>query len=185
MVQIKNIQLRRKKKKTKTKTKTKLKTQEKYYLLQIACPNQNQNGYYYEDNLVLPIGHAWLIWHIAFIHFLSSMYAIYRQYYIFVPIDLGAVATSLNYWRYPKIKCWQRYVDIIYVQFCLYSHLYYAIYSTMMEGYLFFTIIGMSSYLVSNYYISRNIYYATLFHIGVHIMGFVGNVALYSGEMIS
>jgi len=135
------------------------------------------------NGLVLPLAHGWTIWYFSYLHLFTSYYAFYNQYYVLCFFGLGSLGTSLNYWKYPLQDSWRRYFDIAFIQLTFYIHMYYAFLISSGYGYMFFTGTGIICYGVSNHYIKRNIYFATFFHILVHVFASIGNAVLYSGTL--
>lgn len=145
------------------------------------CPIMDSNNTF--NGLVLPLAHGWTIWYISLIHFFTSLYALVNQHYVLSFFGFGSLGTSVNYWRYPLRNSWRRYFDICFVQLTFYFHLYYALMMTTGNAYIFFTGSGIICYGISNYFTNKNIFFATYFHILVHMFGSIGNAVLYSGEI--
>lgn len=143
------------------------------------CPKLDNNDTF--NGLVLPLFHSWTIWYFSFVHIFTSFYAIMNNYYFMSLLGFGSVGTSLNYWKYPKYNSLRRYFDIFFIQITLYVHMYHALMITTGNGYMFFIGIGIICYGISNYYINKNIFFATYFHILVHVFASIGNGILYSG----
>jgi len=175
-----------KKNKIKSKNKNKNKKskksiQNKNCFCLTICPKMCDNNRF--DNLVLPLVHGWSIWYFSYLHFFTSMYALINQYYILSLFGFGSMGSSLNYWKYPLHDSWRRYFDIIFIQLSFYVHTYYAFQSSNLYGYIFFSCSGIISYGTSNYYIRKNLFLATYFHILVHIFASIANAILYSGKI--
>jgi hypothetical protein len=145
------------------------------------CPKMDKDHKF--NGLVLPLAHGWTIWYFSFLHLFTSLYAFYNNYYILGIFGFGSMGSSLHYWKYPQHNSLRRYIDITIIQITFYTHMYYALYSSTCNGYLFFTGTGIICYIISNHYISRNLFFATFYHILVHIFASMGNVILYSGSI--
>lgn len=145
------------------------------------CPKMDDNNRF--NGLVLPLSHGWTIWYFSYLHLFTSYYAFYNQYYVLCFFGLGSLGTSLNYWKYPLHDSWRRYFDIAFIQLTFYIHMYYAFIISSGYGYMFFTGSGIICYGISNHYIKKNIYFATFFHILVHVFASIGNAVLYSGTL--
>jgi len=173
---------RRNQKKIKKMNKNKHnETQTQLCICDTICPKMDNDNRF--NGLVLPLAHGWTIWYFSYLHLFTSYYAFYNQYYVLCFFGLGSLGTSLNYWKYPLHDSWRRYIDIAFIQLTFYIHMYYAFLISSGYGYMFFTGTGIICYGVSNHYIKKNIYFATFFHILVHIFASIGNAVLYSGTL--
>jgi hypothetical protein len=150
-------------------------------LCEMICPKMDTHHRF--NGLVLPLAHGWTIWYFSFLHFFTSLYAFYNNYNILGLFGFGTMGSSLHYWKYPQHNSFRRYIDITIVQISFYIHMYYAFYSSTCNGYLLFTGTGIICYIISNHYIRKNLFFATFYHILVHIFASMGNVILYSGKM--
>lgn len=174
-IRLQKIRNGRKNKKKHNKTQTQL------CICDTICPKMDDEHRF--NGLVLPLAHGWTIWYFSYLHLFTSYYAFYNQYYVLCIFGLGSLGTSLNYWKYPLYDSWRRYFDIAFIQLTFYIHMYYAFLISSGYGYMFFTGTGIICYGVSNHYIKRNIYFATFFHILVHVFASIGNAVLYSGTL--
>lgn len=173
---------KKKKKKKKIKnTNNQNKTQTHVCICDTICPKMDDDNRF--NGLVLPLAHGWTIWYFSYLHLFTSYYAFYNQYYVLCFFGLGSLGTSLNYWKYPLHDSWRRYFDIAFIQLTFYVHMYYAFLISTGYGYMFFTGTGIICYGISNSYTKKNIYFATFFHILVHIFASIGNAVLYSGTL--
>ena len=145
------------------------------------CPKMDDTNRF--NGLVLPLTHGWTIWYFSYLHLFTSLYALCNHYYVLCFFGLGSLATSLNYWKYPLHDSSRRYFDIAFIQLTFYIHMYYAFLITTGYGYMFFTGTGIICYGISNSYIKKNIYFATFYHILVHVFASIGNAVLYSGTL--
>lgn len=172
---------RKQKKNKKINIKKHNETQTQLCICDTICPKMDHDSMF--NGLVLPLAHGWTIWYFSYLHIFTSYYAFYNQYYILCFFGLGSLGTSLNYWKYPLYDSWRRYFDIAFIQLTLYIHIYYAFLISSGYGYMFFTGTGIICYGVSNHYIKKNIFFATFFHILVHVFASIGNAVLYSGTL--
>ena len=162
-----------------SKLKLKIKKNESTRKIKNKNNKNNKNNNNKNENLVLPLKYAKIIWFFSFIHLFAGIYGLINKCYLPALFSIGAVLTSTNYWKYPLYNSWTRYIDIIYIQISLYTHMYYGFYSKINKGYFYFIIIGISSYFVS-YYLKENLHYSTMFHLMVHVFGCIANIVLYS-----
>ena len=170
-----------KKKRKKRITNKYIETQTQLCICDTICPKMDDNHRF--NGLVLPLAHGWTIWYFSYLHLFTSYYAFYNQYYVLCFFGLGSLGTSLNYWKYPLHDSWRRYFDIAFIQLTFYVHMYYAFLISSGYGYMFFTGTGIICYGISNSYTKKNIYFATFFHILVHVFASIGNAVLYSGTL--
>ena len=173
--------IRKDKKKKIKNTNNQNKTQTHLCICDTICPKMDDDNRF--NGLVLPLAHGWTIWYFSYLHLFTSYYAFYNQYYVLCFFGLGSLGTSLNYWKYPLHDSWRRYFDIAFIQLTFYVHMYYAFLISTGYGYMFFTGTGIICYGISNSYTKKNIYFATFFHILVHVFASIGNAVLYSGTL--
>lgn len=173
--------IRKDKKKKIKNTNNQNKTQTQVCICDTICPKMDDDNRF--NGLVLPLAHGWTIWYFSYLHLFTSYYAFYNQYYVLCFFGLGSLGTSLNYWKYPLHDSWRRYFDIVFIQLTFYVHMYYAFLISSGYGYMFFTGTGIICYGISNFYTKKNIYFATFFHILVHVFASIGNAVLYSGTL--
>jgi hypothetical protein len=176
---IRNVKRNEEKKKKGKKETKKKHTETQLCICETICPKMDNDNRF--NGLVLPLAHGWTIWYFSYLHIFTFYYAFYNQYYVLCFFGLGSLGTSLNYWKYPLHDSWRRYFDIAFIQLSFYIHMYYAFLITSGYGYMFFTGIGIICYGISFFYTTRNIYFATFFHILVHVFASIGNAVLYSG----
>jgi hypothetical protein len=170
-----------KKRITKKHNETQTYNQTQLCICDTICPKMDDDNRF--NGLVLPLAHGMTIWYFSYLHIFTSYYAFYNQYYVLCFFGLGSLGTSLNYWKYPLHDSWRRYFDIAFIQLTFYIHMYYAFLISSGYGYMFFTGTGIICYGISNSYTKKNIYFATFFHILVHVFASIGNAVLYSGTL--
>ena len=124
-----------------------------------------------------------LIWKISFIHFLCSIYAMYRQHYIIALCPACVFVTSLNYWRYPDYS-WRRYVDMVVVKSTIAYQIVTA-YNAEYNRYYYITLVmSLCFYPTGIYYHKkRMLWHSTIAHVLLHLTGAVTNIILYSGDI--
>ena len=83
-----------------------------------------------------------LIYNISFLCLISSIYAVYQEYYVLSIIPGSVFITSINYWRYPDYS-WRRYLDMICVKSALLYQLYRAYNSHLVKVLIIFATEGM------------------------------------------
>ena len=125
-----------------------------------------------------------IIYKLSYIHVLSSVYGYMYQPSSLSLFNLSSTLTSVTYWYLP-LNNWRRYLDIVVVNSNMIYNLYSAYYS--IYGYYYYLIIlGVAtSFGISHYYYYKHDYWtSTLFHILVHLYGFMGNMILFSGNIL-
>jgi len=172
---------KRKVKKKKSKKHKIVETPHQLCICDTICPKMDND--YRFNGLVLPLSHGWTIWYFSFLHIFTSYYALYNRFYVLCFLGLGSFGTSLNYWNYPLHNSWRRYFDIAFIQLTFYVHMYYALLMSSGYGYMFFTGTGIICYGISNYFIKKNLFFSTFFHILLHVFASIGNAVLYSGTI--
>ena len=160
--------------------------------------NTNMNNTNMNNCVAYP-EHCHYILAVNTLSLISCVYAIYRKHYHLSIVPGGVFLTSINFWKNPRYDCWERYLDISYVIIALIYQSYYAYYAQYGFYYFLITFIGILSFIVgkiiSNLIQDRNMYLNTndrkylscisiLFHSGVHILGNIANIILYSGKII-
>jgi len=140
------------------------------------------NEYVYKS--ILEYEQYILIYKLSYIHFISSIYAFIYQPYTFGLLNFLSVISSINYWKYPLYN-WKRTMDIITVNSTMLYYLYKAFYSNYGLYYYLVAISSIISFIVSHYYYNiKDMWKSTGFHILVHIYGFIGNMILFSGNIL-
>lgn len=145
-------------------------------------PIPDSDGFY--DGHVSPPSHAKFFSRLAWLSFISGLYALYREYYDLSAVPLGVWLTSLNYWRLPEYKSWRRTMDMFYVHVSLAYQLFRA--RNAEYGLVYYLIIAfaVTFFPISWKYHSKGMTHAgALFHGLVHVFGNVSNVILYSGKV--
>jgi len=123
-----------------------------------------------------------IIWNMSWLSLCSSIYAIYKGHANFALIPGGVFITSTNYWRYPVIDSWRRYIDLSYVNMALLYQLYHSYNAQYANEYYFFTGLGCLCYPIGMYYYNKKKYWKhIIFHSGLHIFANIANFILYTG----
>lgn len=99
-------------------------------------------------------------------------------------IPAGVYVNSINYWRHP-VKGIRRNLDICSTVIGLVINIFEARFSTNATPYYAITFVACLMYPLSYYFYWRKQYIiATFIHSMLHIFGNIGNLYLYSGEMV-
>jgi hypothetical protein len=145
-------------------------------------PLNRHTGLY--DGLILPPTQHMCICAVSFINIVPGCYAMYRGYYNLAAVPLGTFCTSINYWRNPVFVSNRRYVDIIYIQYGLWYQVYRAYNAEYAIQYYIILGLALSCFPISWYYhTTQRTWTGTWFHCGVHILGNISNMVLYSGNI--
>ena len=137
------------------------------------------NGHVYPDKKYIES-----LLYSSLITLIPGLYAIYRNYYDFGIIHIAIVSTSINYWKYPKIISWERYLDICTVSFGICYTLYYSIITINKIIYLIFLTVGIRLYMLSQYFSSIENYDLSVeCHMRMHIIINMGYMILYNGVL--
>ena len=136
--------------------------------------------------LVLPIPNAHFIWYCSWLIIPSVIYAYSHPASTHLAIIPASVwATSLLYWRNPRLYSWQRRLDMVTVFYGISYNTYYAFRHASpnyFAAYVALVGTAISSYGVSNYLMTRGrIWPATYAHACAHLLGNIANLLLYYG----
>jgi len=135
------------------------------------------------DKYVLEPDQCKIIYNMAYLSLVASLYAIYQQQYIFACCPGGVFVTSICYWSKPTFDTPRRYIDIVYVSSSLVYQIYRAYYSQYMVIYYTIVLCAVSFYPLGYYYYYRNRYWeSTYAHCTLHILGNISNLVLYSSS---
>mmetsp|Transcript_48381 Transcript_48381/g.89081 ORF Transcript_48381/g.89081 Transcript_48381/m.89081 type:complete len:198 (-) Transcript_48381:61-654(-) len=137
---------------------------------------------------VLPKPQARMMFALSWLSLASCCLALARGHYDLACAPGGVWLTSINHWRNPMSKSWRRYIDISYVYAaCSYQGLraYGAAnanqyYSAIATGILFFILSSIVHEKLPDFR-----WCSALLHAMVHVMGNLGNVLLYTGDVQS
>ena len=122
------------------------------------------------------------LWYTSWLFLFNSCYTVYLNKYDFALFPGAIFVTSINYWRNPRFNSWERTLDVA----CVYSSVAYNIFRSFGAEYsntfYMYIVIGLFSYLLSNYNHRQNrLYASSFFHSLVHVFGNVAVWYLYSG----
>ena len=100
----------------------------------------------------------------------TTVYTIFQKKYSLLAVPFGTFLTSINYWKKPKMKSWQRTLDVFYIYT---SFGYQAIRSYGAQRGMYF-YSGLCAcflfYKLSDYmYGKKRTWYSALLHSGIHI----------------
>lgn len=132
-----------------------------------------------QDVLVLQREQYNLIWRYSWLSLCTSMYAVYNKYYVLACLPGGIFVTSILYWQKPDYSI-RRYIDIIYSTSAISYQMYYAYDTKNAIPYYTFMSLGITSFMIGVYFHKKNNWYSTYFHIGLHVLGNIANVFLFS-----
>jgi len=135
------------------------------------------------DKYVLEPAQCKIIYNMAYLSLVTSLYATYQQQYMLACCTSGVFVTSICYWSKPTFDTPRRYIDIVYVSSSLVYQLYRAYYSQYSVMYYSIMLCAVSFYPLGYYYYNRNRYWeSTYAHCMLHILANIGNIVLYSGR---
>ena len=124
---------------------------------------------------------AHFLWRISWVSLSSSLYALYRGHYAFVPVPGGVFLTSINYWGAPD-DAWRRKLDMTYVMAALLYQSFMAMDAEYAMAYYLLLSIALASYPIGWYsYLRGDTWMSVYIHSIIHMAGNVANIALYSG----
>lgn len=133
----------------------------------------------------------------SYLSLVSFVYALYREQYSLSVVPAAVFLTSIAYWRNPLLDCYARYLDMVCVQCALLYQVYQARNAEYIREYSYVTSAGILSF-AAGYYLTRHwdilaiedaterarkMWIVTYLHSGVHVLGNVANMVLYSGEV--
>ena len=118
-----------------------------------------------------------ILWTSSWMALFPTLIALNEKQYDLALCSGSVFLSSINYWKYP-INNWCKRLDITVVRMSLMYQLYKC-YKTKNVPYLLFSLSGICSYYLGDYYFRQNKYWIyTYFHFGLHFMGNLGNFAL-------
>jgi len=134
----------------------------------------------HDDNLLAyPKGIYNWIFNVCFIHIIYILFAFYNELYLCGFLGIALFTTSLNYWKYPILNSYRRYIDIIVAIIAISYHYYLSI----IKNNLFATLImslgilmyPLNHYLYNNNYIKQSV----VCHCLLHILNSLGACYIY------
>jgi hypothetical protein len=134
------------------------------------------------NNLIVPHDHGYYMCIMASIYFLSGIYALKIDNYIYATGSFGVWLTSVNYWRYPTYGL-RRNIDIFWCLFSIAVSLQYSYIS--IYGQMWRYIMTWSLLLFYPFswilYIHEYFWMATIVHSMLHVFPNLANAIMYSG----
>jgi hypothetical protein len=136
------------------------------------------------EGMCVPRPQANYILYLSGLSFVSAFYGFYRGHYFFACLPLTVACTTILYWINP-IDCWRRYIDMFVAIGGMTVQLLFAINAEYAIPYYLFKISAMICYPIGHYFHNLgHIWLGTLWHSGIHILGNIANVILYSGYIL-
>jgi hypothetical protein len=118
----------------------------------------------------------------SFITLISFAAASWLKVYDGMVVSGAVFICSVNYWRRPAYG-WRRNIDIANTVSCLAYQTWrcLAVVPPYAGGFLTATYTGVGFYFLGLHLDKTNIFYGTLAHALVHLLGNIGNIILYTG----
>jgi hypothetical protein len=116
----------------------------------------------------------------SWITLFTSLFGLYRQFYLDACFPFAVFLTSINYWRRPDYS-WRRYLDMATVKCSLFYQGYYSYRSKYQNYYYFYTVVAILCYKISIYYHDKDNWKSTYFHSLVHVFANASIVVLFAG----
>ncbi len=134
-------------------------------------------------SLIIPRDEARIIFRLASLSFLSSLYAIYRGHYDLSMVPFSVGCSTMLYWSEPRYG-WRRNVDMTTVFLALMYQLYRTTAAEMVMPYYILTVLTIACYPAGIYQHQKgNIRTGVYIHSGMHWIGNIANFVLYSGAI--
>jgi hypothetical protein len=110
----------------------------------------DSDGFY--NGCLVPSDQAKVLYAMSWIGSITGLVGILCGHpYLGAGVCIGAEISRL-YWSKPVYKSWRRYLDMGWIQLLIWSHLWIAIASPQVLGYLFIQILGAVAYGISWYF---------------------------------
>jgi hypothetical protein len=136
-----------------------------------------------QNSFILYPDQSYYIWKVSWLSLISCAYAIYQGYTDLSLVPGGVLITSLNYWRNPDYS-WKRTLDMNYVRFALSYQIIRSYEAEYAVPHLICMILAVSCFPLSWKYYNNNRWWDSVYiHCLVHILGNIGNIILYSGNI--
>lgn len=136
------------------------------------------------EGMCVPRPQANYILYLSSLSFVSALYGFYRGHYFFASVPFAVACTTILYWINP-VDCWRRYIDMFVAMGGMVIQLLFAINAEYALVYYIFKISAMLCYPVGHYFHNLGYIWAgTLWHSGIHILGNIANIILYSGYIL-
>ena len=134
-----------------------------------------------KNDLVIPPQYSSVLFRISHLFIISGSYAFYRGYYDFVIVNGMWYVTSTVYWYNPRYD-YKRIMDIVSINSGITYHVYRGQNSSNANILIVFLfIVGLCYYYSWQYQHKKDLLMATYMHCGVHTIGLISNLVLYSG----
>ena len=131
-------------------------------------------------DLILP-DHHWILWKTSWYSLVSALFAASLGKFDLAIGPMAIFLTSINYWYHPDYS-WRRYLDMAVVTTALTYHLYRAYFAENGLVYYVLIVIALSCFQIGQYYYSnKKEWESTVSHAGLHVIGNIANIILYSG----
>ena len=122
------------------------------------------------------------LWYTSWLFLFNSCYTVYLNKYDFTVFPGAIFVTSINYWRNPRFNSWERTLDVACVYSSVADNIFRSFGAEYSKTFYMYIVIGLFSYLLSNYNHRQNrLYVSSFFHSLVHVFGNVAVWYLYSG----
>lgn len=127
-----------------------------------------------------PLDHARYIFYIASSGFITGSIGLYlNKYLLGVSSYLGS-CVSMLYWYSPEYYSWRRILDIVYVQYLMWIHIYTSYYTPVFYDYLLTQVMAIYCFILSWYYAKLELHtWATIMHVVVHLIANISASILY------
>ena len=138
-----------------------------------------------EDGCILYPEQCHFLCKISISSLITSLYALYKDYYELAVIHFGVFLTSILYWYKPIPTSWRKTLDVTYVKFALFYTIIRAYNSEYYILYYITISISLCFYPLGIYLYNKKLYWeSTYAHSMLHIIANISNFILYSGYII-
>ena len=133
--------------------------------------------------MIVPKAQANYILSLSALSFLSGAYGVSQGHYAYGSIPLSVGLTTVLFWSHP-VTGWRRWLDIAISVGGAAVMLAGATDAENCVPYYALKAAAMACYPVGHYWHNRGfVWRGTLWHGGIHILGNLANVVLYSGQI--
>uniref|UniRef100_A0A6C0JX58 Uncharacterized protein n=1 Tax=viral metagenome TaxID=1070528 RepID=A0A6C0JX58_9ZZZZ len=134
-----------------------------------------------KNDLVIPPQYSTVLFKISHLFIISGSFAFYRKHYDFSFINGMWYVTSTVYWYDPRYD-YRRIMDMVSINSGIVYHVYRGRNTNNANVLLgILGIFALCYYYSWKYQRKNELWMATYMHCGVHIIGFIMNIVLYSG----
>ena len=152
----------------------------KYKNIILSVPIALQFGMSFTTPCILEPKQYGFLYSSSWITLFTSLFGLYRQFYLDACFPFAVFLTSINYWRHPDYS-WRRYLDMATVKCSLFYQGYYSYRSKYQNYYYFYTVVAILCYKISIYYHHKDNWKSTYFHSLVHVFANASIVVLFAG----